>query len=700
MRRPRYKLQVSTFPFLAVLLCAMGSLLLFLFIMDRRAKIAAQHVNDEVLQARKKRTKDEEDSLQADWQKAKEKLHQALLLQEGQLAAQAQGLQIDLESTGKKLHLIQTQYHDLDEQTKAEAAKINEIQVQIISRRKSLLDADKQETMSKKELLAAAQELAELEIAFQQLLTVKEREKQVHSLVPYHGKRGDARPPIYIECARGGVIFHPDDKELGGFDFTASSVRRELERRAGPLIPARTSDTDKKGAYVLFLVRPSGISNYYLAQTALKGYRLDFGYELIDQDWELDFGGTRIVKNGPIGLPAKREEMPIDTRPVIEPLPIHPAGQPSAGGRQQTATGVPGFGAGGSGPPSISFGPIPVDNPAPGGPSSGAPGYGAGGVGVPSGNVMPGNPSGAPGYGAGGAGVPSGNVAYPGGASGNGPAFVPINKILPPVPIATTDGPGIGPLGNPGGGAGSNPGIGPGSNPGGNGSNPGAGPNPSGGTANSSGSSGPNSPRGTPNNASGGMAQNPSGSPIDPNASGRAPSAGPPNAGGQNPGNGPAGQGNSGGAPGTPNTTGQRGQGGGQPSAGNSEGGDPSGLPTTFGNTDKTPKKAPAGPILSRLLGNKDFLITIECYSDFVTISPGGMSFRWTAANMKSADKAFAQAIANLIERRQASVRAGEPPYRPLICFRVTADGRPMCLHAYPLLEPLHVPMTRENVVE
>jgi len=39
MRR-RHKLEVSTFPFLAVLLCAMGALILLLLIMDRRAKIA------------------------------------------------------------------------------------------------------------------------------------------------------------------------------------------------------------------------------------------------------------------------------------------------------------------------------------------------------------------------------------------------------------------------------------------------------------------------------------------------------------------------------------------------------------------------------------------------------------------------------------------------------------------------------------
>ena len=40
MRRRRQTLHVSTFPFLAVLLCAMGSLILVLLVMDRRARLA------------------------------------------------------------------------------------------------------------------------------------------------------------------------------------------------------------------------------------------------------------------------------------------------------------------------------------------------------------------------------------------------------------------------------------------------------------------------------------------------------------------------------------------------------------------------------------------------------------------------------------------------------------------------------------
>jgi hypothetical protein len=45
-------------------------------------------------------------------------------------------------------------------------------------------------------------------------------------------------------------------------------------------------------------------------------------------------------------------------------------------------------------------------------------------------------------------------------------------------------------------------------------------------------------------------------------------------------------------------------------------------------------------------------------------------------------------------------VRPGEAPYRPVIRFQVSKEGLRSYFHAYPLLEPLRVPMTRENVEE
>ena len=51
-----------------------------------------------------------------------------------------------------------------------------------------------------------------------------------------------------------------------------------------------------------------------------------------------------------------------------------------------------------------------------------------------------------------------------------------------------------------------------------------------------------------------------------------------------------------------------------------------------------------------------------------------------------------------LVDRRQASVRPGEPPYRPLLRFQVHPDGLRGYYFAYPLLERLRIPMSRENL--
>ena len=274
MRRPRSRLEVSTFPFLAVLLCVMGSLLLLLFIMDRRAKIAAQYRVTEELQARQTRTRAEEDARQAEWEKAKQALHQTLLDQQNQLLIEANALQQNQSETAKNVALVQARHVSLDLQRKEELDKIGAIQLEIESRRARFQQIAKKETESKAELIEAARELADLEQAFRHLKALKHREKDVYSVVPYRGKRGDARPPIYVECVRDGVLFHPEKKELLGFDFTAVSLRIEVERRFGPLATQKAMEKGKppseeaKGPYVLFLVRPDGIGTYYKAQAA------------------------------------------------------------------------------------------------------------------------------------------------------------------------------------------------------------------------------------------------------------------------------------------------------------------------------------------------------------------------------------------------------------------------------------------------
>src|SRR5439155_4958380 len=80
MRRRRQVLQVSTFPFLAVLLCAMGSLILLLLVIDRRAKAVARA---KALQALARVSEEDAKAVaarKAEYARRRQSLH-ALLLQ-------------------------------------------------------------------------------------------------------------------------------------------------------------------------------------------------------------------------------------------------------------------------------------------------------------------------------------------------------------------------------------------------------------------------------------------------------------------------------------------------------------------------------------------------------------------------------------------------------------------------------------------
>jgi hypothetical protein len=96
---------------------------------------------------------------------------------------------------------------------------------------------------------------------------------------------------------------------------------------------------------------------------------------------------------------------------------------------------------------------------------------------------------------------------------------------------------------------------------------------------------------------------------------------------------------------------------------------------------------------------SRDWVINIDCSVDWLVLEGTG---EWIAplaliAADPSTNPLF-KSVQAMIERRQATVPPGELPYRPLIRFRVHADGVRAYYLAYPALEALNVPMSRENV--
>jgi hypothetical protein len=101
---------------------------------------------------------------------------------------------------------------------------------------------------------------------------------------------------------------------------------------------------------------------------------------------------------------------------------------------------------------------------------------------------------------------------------------------------------------------------------------------------------------------------------------------------------------------------------------------------------------------LSRLIGNRDYMLVVECKSDALVLRPWGSRFPLSAAAAPGQEHPLVQAIQRLVARRQMTVRPNEPVYRPMIRFQVHPDGLRAYYLAYPLLERLGYPMSRENL--
>jgi hypothetical protein len=721
MRRRRQVLQVSTFPFLAVLLCAMGSLILLLLVIDRRAKLAAHaramQAQQQVASERERDREQRRAELQKQRQQQEEEAHR----QEKQLAEKAKAAQKQVAAVRFDLDQEERRYRLMQRQFEALRGRLAQSERDVVAVETEAEKAGAAEKATQQERQRLTEQLALLEAVLANLKDMREREKRTYSLVPYLGKRGQNRKPIYVECQGDAVVFHPDARELKGWDLDETAIRREVEeridrQRGGPEPPAKG-----EAPYLFLLVRPAGVSTYYLVQSALLGQKVDFGYEFVDADWVLDFSGKNELP-APwkrVAGPHMKLEPNAKTLPPIEPR----SGQVTMGNTQSFAAGsgsgrragffsFPGMdlyllekwgGIGGDGIPGV--GPFAM---ARGGPARGTgaiaapPGVrGTGGSPLFSGQSTEDSPA-VPGTGAlvGGSAERPGEVVAFRMALGAGSSTPP-----PPSPGATVSGTTTagGPAGNSGiAGEGQREiasSISPTENtvtltpiaPRGNALPiPGDARNlPAKGASNGPDRGGSSKGQAFPGGGNADNVAPPSNTQAAPSG-GEVPSGGSGGAAAQG-----SGQGITGHAPGV-------GGPGGLP------GGDSSSdvpdtpllAPTNLPGTARGTKAAAAAPALPRIRAlNRDWVIPIECQADGVLLIPGRTRFSITAlAPTPGKSHPLALTVQQLISRRQATVAVGDPPYRPRLLFQVRSDGLRAYYLAYPLLESLHLPMARENV--
>jgi hypothetical protein len=748
MRRPLHRLEVSTFPFLAVLLCAMGSLILLLLVLDRRAKAVGRAKAEEAARAaRMERDETARAAAEAASQRAAERaaererqrlaMHEELVRAkddlDGQLRAvderkadAIRGVQSHRNRWRKLLEILGNQREELAKAERDAAAGQG-----------AASEAEQLSESARKEVARLSAQLRGLELVLDELKAARKREAQTYSLLPYRGRRGDSRRPIYVECTGNGLLFHPDRRTLSRIASYAE-IRGEVDLRVEwqrKRVLANGGQPDER-PYLLMLVRPDGIPSYYTAVAALQGREVDFGYEFVDADWVLDFSEDDSTAPSQPWMTARRTQAaPADaSAPTRKVSGLRPGrnggGEPYDGNETASANGL-GSG-GGRGEPS-DLPPLPAELRGRG--QAGADMAGN----VPAGAGSPGSPAGAEGGRltfdrTGWHGQQSGAQGGSGIGTAGATPGAKTSSDLPPLSGALS-GTGVGVNGGqPSGSSGAVAGAGgmasggalrpgmaaatPGLPPGG-GANGGS-ASPTGGIGDFVGSQPGGAVRGQPvaaSGASGATRGTGSGAP-----GGVAAAGGGPNPTGPMPGTAPqqANAGQSAAAPDTPsalpppNPSEQQtrpslagtapllgARGGTAPADGSSAAPDTEEPPSPHLDAGRVPGRdrgSPAPPRPLRLIGNRDWVIPVECRGDSVVLRNAGQRFPAATLSRSGADNPFLQSLNHMIARRQATVRPGEPPYRPQVRFLIYPDGLRTYFLAFPALESLGITMTRQDV--
>lgn len=266
---------VSMFPFLAVLLCTMGALILLLVLLAQQAKVQA--ASNQEAQLREAEKEEEQ------FEKRRRKL------QETQAHIRRQLEEIGSTLAEERLALSHVEDH----------ARTLRKRLQDLERQLTALESDPSQQTASGDIMIrlnqVREETAQLQQALQQAEEQAAQQQVSYAIVPYEGANQTLRRPIYIECRSDAIILQPEGIRLTVDDFRgpldpsnplASALRSANEFYAENALSGQGPVGEP---YPFFLVRPDGVVAYSVARAALSSWGSEFGYELVDQDWNLKY---------------------------------------------------------------------------------------------------------------------------------------------------------------------------------------------------------------------------------------------------------------------------------------------------------------------------------------------------------------------------------------------------------------------------
>jgi hypothetical protein len=179
-----------------------------------------------------------------------------------------------------------------DEALEAELARLQEI-LNKLRAEKGEVGTDKEKVQTTKKSIA--QQIAELQAELERLKSEKLAQADKFQLVPYSGNSPSRSRPIIIECDEKSLRFASEEialtpRDLSGFTNDYNPLRAGTEALlaywdAQRLAGALASLPQKP--YLLFVIRPGGTVSYYIARGMLEKLECESGYELVPASSEL-----------------------------------------------------------------------------------------------------------------------------------------------------------------------------------------------------------------------------------------------------------------------------------------------------------------------------------------------------------------------------------------------------------------------------
>ncbi len=276
---------IGLFPFLAVLLCILGSLMVLLIVFDRHAITRSAEANAAQLQhlaATRAADKKADQVAQIRQELAEIAEFQTPIAQLRRAA--------ETELQEQQLRLSHSEEHTRRLQEELARLAIAAEQLQQTEQKQSVDQKQAEQELARLEkLMRESKELVEN-------LSQKKPTKNSYAILPYKGPNGTYRKPIYIECSSRGVTIHPEGLQLTADDFLAPAwpgnpLAAALRASREYLNAAATErqEPEPPDPYPLLIVRPSGIKQYNLARAAITSWDSDYGYEFLEEDAELSF---------------------------------------------------------------------------------------------------------------------------------------------------------------------------------------------------------------------------------------------------------------------------------------------------------------------------------------------------------------------------------------------------------------------------